>query len=440
MQSQTHTSIEFSGILRIFTLTVGLIASGIILISFVIAIPSRFDQLRTTVSLSDAVLIPGLTPEMEAGPLSRLIPDEAQALYELGLSLNFYAGYILFFDVALVILGTVLANLIVWRLSHNWLAMWFAYSVILLGPSVSFVVVAKIYDQPHFSIIPVVFGMTGMLSHVFLLFLSPDGHFFPAWSRYLTTGFAGMILGTIIYSLSVLPDALLMLLSLLITFPFWIGILLIGIIAQISRYRRISNLVQRQQTKWIAGGLAMALIGILLNIIFLNASYAASSNQRIILNLLRAPAVNFFLMLFVLCLAFSIFRYRLWDIDLIIRRTLSYSVLTAVLALLYFGGIVLLQGIFGRLVGNFDTPLITVFSTLAIAGLFNPLRVMVQDFIDRYFFRSKYDAEKELSGFAAVARDEVDIVRLSASLLSVVERTIRPEHTSLWLKRTTRRD
>jgi hypothetical protein len=133
-----------------------------------------------------------------------------------------------------------------------------------------------------------------------------------------------------------------------------------------------------------------------------------------------------------------IFRYRLYDIDLIIRRTLQYALLTGLLALIYFGGIVLLQNVFGGLFGDTESPLITVISTLAIAALFNPLRGRIQDFIDRRFFRSKYDAEKALINFAAIARDEVDMVRLSGSLLSVVESTLQPEQTSLWLKETAR--
>jgi hypothetical protein len=134
----------------------------------------------------------------------------------------------------------------------------------------------------------------------------------------------------------------------------------------------------------------------------------------------------------------AILRHRLFDIDIIIRRTLSYAVLTAVLGLVYFGGIVLLQNVAGGLFGSTESPLIIVISTLAIAALFNPLRARIQEFIDRRFFRSKYNAEKTLVDFAAVARDEVDMVRLSDSFLSVIEKTIQPEQISLWLRETKR--
>jgi hypothetical protein len=135
--------------------------------------------------------------------------------------------------------------------------------------------------------------------------------------------------------------------------------------------------------------------------------------------------------------AVAILRYHLFDIDIIIRRTLQYSLLSGLLALVYFGSVVLLQGIFGaRAPQAVRPPLIIVISTLVIAVLFNPLRRRIQDLIDRRFFRSKYNAEQALAQFAAAARDEVDLERLTGALLNVVEETMRPEQVGLWLKPT----
>jgi hypothetical protein len=132
-------------------------------------------------------------------------------------------------------------------------------------------------------------------------------------------------------------------------------------------------------------------------------------------------------------MAIAIQRYRLWDIDLIIRRTLQYAVLTGLLVLIYMSSVVLLQGLVENLTGQ-QSPIVIVISTLAIAALFNPVRIRVQEFIDRRFFRTRYDAEQTLAQFAATARDEVDMEILTSALLRVVEDAMQPEHVELRFK------
>lgn len=131
----------------------------------------------------------------------------------------------------------------------------------------------------------------------------------------------------------------------------------------------------------------------------------------------------------------AVLKHRLYDIEIIVNRTLVYGSLTAILALLYFGGVTATQAVFQRLTGQERLPqLAIVASTLTIAALFNPLRRRIQAFIDRRFYRRKYDARKTLEAFSAKLRDETDLATLNAEVVSVVSRTVQPANVSLWLR------
>ena len=216
-------------------------------------------------------------------------------------------------------------------------------------------------------------------------------------------------------------------------------VMLVTLIALVHTFITVRDPVGRSQLKWMLAGIgSFVFIGVggWLISAYLFPETMVGGNWLI-------TAIGWFLM--PICLAVAITRYRLFDIDLIIRRTLQYSLLTGLLALVYFGGTVLLQGVFSRTTGGSSTPLVTVISTLAIAALFHPLRKRVQVFIDRRFYRQKYDAEKVLAAFSTTLRDEVDLDRLTKSILEVVEETMQPAHLSLWFRQPpgkgqTRRD
>ncbi len=187
---------------------------------------------------------------------------------------------------------------------------------------------------------------------------------------------------------------------------------------------------ERQQVKWLILPMGLFAVGIPLLVFGEHAPPI-----RVLFNI--GGSIHFLAVLsMVIAVAISIFKYRLYDIDIIIRRTLTYSALTGLLALIYFGVVVLLQAGVGALTRERDSPLVTVLSTLAIAALSTPLRRGVQNFINRRFYRQKYDAEQTLAAFANTARDEVDMEQLAGELLGVVETTMQPESASLWLNPT----
>jgi hypothetical protein len=197
-----------------------------------------------------------------------------------------------------------------------------------------------------------------------------------------------------------------------------IPLFLLVVGAQIYRYFRVSSAAERKQSKWFLFGLLVAFIPlVLLNLVL---DYPAELDT---LAFIALPVG----------IGISILRYRLWDIDVIIRKTAVYTILTALLALVYFGLVILLQNIFEAVSGQ-RSPIIIVISTLIIAALFAPLRRQVQDFIDRRFYRRKYDAQKTLAAFARFVRDETDLTALRAELLRVTQETMQPEQVSIWLK------
>jgi hypothetical protein len=177
--------------------------------------------------------------------------------------------------------------------------------------------------------------------------------------------------------------------------------------------------VERQQIKWFVYAAALVALG---------APLAATPSS--VLNVVFGGLS----MLLPAAVGIAILRYRLYDIDVIVNRTLVYGALTALLAGIYFGSVVVLQNVFGLLTGESRSALVTVLSTLGIAALFSPLRQRLQAAVDRRFYRRKYDASRTLAAFGATLRDDVELGALSDRLLEVVDETMQPASASLWLK------
>jgi len=196
-------------------------------------------------------------------------------------------------------------------------------------------------------------------------------------------------------------------------------------VSLIVRMRRAGR-VERQQIKWLAYGGAV-VVGTICVSGLISLWSVTVSIVIISIALLGLPVFT----------GIAILRHRLYDIDIIINRTLVYGSLTATLVALYFGGVATTQAIIQALTGQQELPQIAIVaSTLVIAALFNPLRGRIQAFIDRRFYRNKYDAAKTLEAFSARLRDETDLATLSNDLVGVVRETVQPAHVSVWLRST----
>lgn len=275
-----------------------------------------------------------------------------------------------------------------------------------------------------------------------LLLLFPTGRpLSPGWGRLIWLSALATILAVLTSVIAPLPNT---------NFPFpplleqpgntilifmrsvaWVAFALLYLCAgaaSVSLFIRMTraNGVERQQIKWFVLAVTLSMpapILTALGLIFKVPFLFRLGIWFLIAFIGGIPIASFF----------AIVRYRLWDIDIIIRRTLVYSLVTLVLALIYFSSVVLLQRVFTA-VTNQESPLAIVISTLVIAALFNPLRQYVQTFVDRRFYRQKYNAQQVLTRFAHTARDVTDIELLRDELVQVVTETLQPESLEIWFK------
>ena len=320
--------------------------------------------------------------------------------------------------------------LIFWHKSDSWIALLIALQAVTQGASTS------INALGSFPVLQYPVNWLSFLNQVLLfllLALFPTGRFVPKWIRRLVL--VGVALAIVdfffpLQQVSWYPE-----------FSFLYFLILMGIlvIAQIYRYRTVSTPVQRQQSKWIV--FAIAII-ILTDVIFIvpvlfNPTLFQTSS---LYNLITSNIFLFVLLFAPVSIYIAIMRYRLYDIDIIINRSLVYGSLTVLLALIYFGLVIGLGSIVRLFTGQISqSPVVIVASTLAIFVLFQPLRHRIQRIIDKRFYRSKYDAAKIIANFSSTLRDEVDLNTLTEHLVAVVQETMQPAHVSLWLRKAEKR-
>ncbi|MBI4790317.1 MAG: hypothetical protein HY782_25065 [Chloroflexi bacterium] len=396
----------------------------------VLALPARYAQL---VSPEDEVR-EGLTRLGFSPQYIEQYGSEAAmsaVVSQLGLSPASYAAYQLTLEVVVALVYVAIALIIYRRKSDSPIGLFASLFLVTFGIGGSSYVLTPLMVQHSAG-----FFLTGSVTTLaysmlpLFFYLFPDGRLVPRWA-WIPAGLWAV--STFFWNFA--PRS-----PLNPTYwPLWLYSLYLllvwgsALFAQVYRYRRVSSLAQRQQTKWLVFGFGLMVL-LLLPPFFLLPILLPSAESEAFYSILM-PVQTLAMSIIPIALAISILRYRLWDIDILIRRTLIYAVLTASLAFVYFGSVVLLQQLLRAVTGQ-ASELAIIVSTLAIAALFNPLRKRVQDTIDSRFYRKKYDAARVLAEFAATARDEVELNRLNEQLVHVVNETMQPTSVSLWLRKT----
>jgi hypothetical protein len=373
----------------------------------------------------------------------QLTPEQVGALAGLGLSLGQYAAYIVVIALINMVVCLAVSAVIALRRPDDRMAFIVALMLVTLGP---LTVAESVATSPSPWGVPNQYLGNLCIALLLLVFsLFPTGRFVPRWMRW---PMVVLILGV------VLPWTWIsLLLAVGVRFAFFpaglsplkIGAVDLGfvvflievallVVVQLYRYRRVSSPLQRQQTKWVVVGFAGLItcwvVAIVPYLIF--PALAAPGS-------LYLPAFivlqGFTLLVIPLAFGVAMLRYRLWDFDVLIRRTLVYGPLSLTLTGVYAGLVIGLQALLGGigLIGQ-DSGVAIVLSTLAIVVLVQPVRRRLQALIDRRFYRRKYDAAKIVEAFSTTLRHEVDVDQLRAQVLAVVQETMQPAQVSLWLR------
>ncbi len=384
--------------------------------------PPRYHQLATlAASPSDS---------------GQLTMAEGVGLSEIGLSVQGYARYFTLLEGLAALSFLTIATVAYLLRRQEWLPLLFAYGAAGFGLFSSPLSTGLEAEAPAWMPLLLILRSVVMLCFVLAILRFPDGRYLPPWTRWLGIMWtAYVVLALAIPGLRLQSSLVWNSIQQVLVLSWVLVWLAVITVVQVVRYRRYSTPIKRRQTRWVVWGLALGMGAVVVASVPVLLMPLLGGSIRA---LMAARMVAFTVVLLAsigmaACFGVAILYARLWDIDVVINRTLVYTLLTGLLALIYGLTVVLLQGLLG-LFGADQNQTTVVLSTLLIAALFHPLRGRVQAFIDRRFYRRKYDAEQTLARFGTVARDEVDLSALTAELLNAVEQSVQPTQTSLWLK------
>lgn len=350
-------------------------------------------------------------------------PATARTLHAHSISLNLFAVVSVARDVLVMSIWFGMGALIVRLRPHDpgpLVAAFFLLVFPLNGEN------AVAVPTVLHSLLPVTNALSGAALALFG-FLFPNGRFSPRWMRWVALG--AIVEEALGFVPKILPGESLWLGYL--DGVIWVAVVFAILGSQVYRYQATSSREQRQQTKWALFGICVSLGGILL----LNLGYAVipgGLQHGSLYDLSAYWLFPLFTTAIPISLGIAMLRSRLWDVDRVINRALVYGSLTVSLAALYVGAVIGLQALSGAVIGE-RSDLAVAVATLAVAAMFNPWRRRLQRFIDRRFYRQRYDAARTLAAMSTRLSDDVDLERLAADLTAVVQETIHPAHVSLWL-------
>src|SRR5919112_2355060 len=342
-------------------------------------------------------------------------PEGVRALGDIGLSLHSYALLNVVVDKVFQLVWFVVGALIFWRRSDDRMALLVSMFLVSFGPVAVDPTAANtlISSQPSWWLPVHGVEIVGTVCSVLFFLLFPSGRFVPHWMRWLAVAFIVNDVPNVLFPelYSRLPPLE------TVSYLVFLGGVVSMVWSQIYRFRRVSSPAQRQQSKWVVFGLTLGIAGTFPSQLPVDLSLVDGDTPLTLL--LLKVGFTLSLLLVPLSIGVAVLRSHLFDIDVVINRTLVYGSLTTVLVALYFGGVTAVQAVFRVLTGQEEQlpQLVVVASTLVIAALFNPLRRRIQSFIDRSFYRKKYDARKTLETFSLKMRDETNLEALNADLV-----------------------
>lgn len=386
---------------------------AIYLLLFLLGLPLFYQQMST------------LPPEFEFVGSYRTFPaaeirtelararvaPQSMALLLLGLNFIFSSGYL------------VIGGMLYWHKRHQRIG-WISSLLLIAFGCGSNIAIMGWYPYPTYGEWAAL--LNGLIWNGIVLFLIifPDGRFVPRWT----------VLPVLLYVFFIIRSLVLGLGDWDTGFGLFVNLfgIVSAIVSQIYRYHRVATPEERQQIKWMLYGLGVLFVYVVVRVGLLQTlvpKLGETFLQTVVDELLGMLIFG----VFPICIGIAILRYRLWEVDLLINRTLVYTGVTVMLALVYWGSVVLLQSLF---VGGGQSPLVIVLSTLAIAALFNPLRQRMQQMVDRRFYRRRYDAQQTLATFAASLRHEssANPAQITNSMIGAIEQTVQPAHVAVWLR------